>query len=280
MATSVVVKKGQQGSKAWFKDSFVLHKLHSLSGVFPIGFFMIQHLVANSYSLRGEKEFNTVVSAFGYLPFVAVLEWGIVLLPIIFHSIYGFMITAEMRANTGTYMYTRNWLYLLQRISGILAFFYIAIHTYSTWGLKKIYESSGGADAHLQGFRVISYDAMTWRFADNWYVALYILGITMCAFHLGNGLFNFGIRWGITVGAMAQKISAAIWIAAAVALTIIGVWTSINFHQVAGNFEGRGVNIRSVYPTLDELVKHEDAPAAPEVGAKPAPVEGGGAPLQ
>jgi len=278
MATSVITK-GKQGSKAWFKDSFVLHKLHSLSGVFPIGLFMVQHLVANSYSLRGEKEFNTVVSAFGYLPFVAVLEWGIVLLPIIFHSVYGFMITAEMRANGLTYNYGRNWLYLLQRVSGVLAFFYIAFHTWSTWGLKKMYEMSGGEMGHLQGFRVISYDAMTWRFADNWYVAIYVLGIAMSAFHFGNGLFNFGIRWGITVGAMAQKISAAIWTLAAVGLTIVGVWTAINFHQVANNFEGKGVPIRSVYPTLDDLVKREDAPAAPEIGAKPAPAEGGDAPL-
>lgn len=281
--STTVVKEGQPGSKAFFRDSFVLHKLHSLSGVFPVGFFMIQHLVANSYSLRGETEFNTVVKVFGYLPFVAILEWAIVFLPILFHSIYGFFITAEMRSNTGTYQYGRNWLYLMQRISGIIAFFYIAFHTYSTWGLKQMFERSDGHDA---GYASISYVAMMFRFADLWYVLIYLVGIAMSAFHLGNGLFNFGIRWGITVGSMAQKISAALWIGLALVLTLIGTLTAVNFHLKSKNFvpsyAAAGTaptNIRSVYPTLDKLVEAEKdlvrAKANAVPGATPAEGPGG-----
>jgi succinate dehydrogenase / fumarate reductase cytochrome b subunit len=128
MATTVI-EKGQPGSRAKFRDSFVLHKLMSLTGLFPIGFFMIQHLIANSYSLRGRTEFNTVVSVFGYLPFVAILEWAIVFIPLLFHAIYGMFIVAEMQGpggNTAHYGYTRNWLYVLQRWSGVVAFAYIA----------------------------------------------------------------------------------------------------------------------------------------------------------
>jgi succinate dehydrogenase/fumarate reductase cytochrome b subunit (b558 family) len=227
---------------------------------------MIQHLIANSYSLRGEKEFNTVVSAFGYLPFVALMEWGIVFIPILFHSIYGFLITAEMRANTGTYQYGRNWLYLAQRVSGVVAFAYIAYHTYSTWGVKKLFEMNA---SHEAGFRAISYDAMTWRFADSWYVAVYLIGILASTFHLGNGLFNFGIRWGLTVGNAAQRISASLFGLVGAGLFVVGAWTSINFYAKAQNFKGTGQSIRSVYPTLDALVQAEDAPAAPELGAKP-----------
>ena len=277
MATTTI-QKGQPGSRAWFRDSFVLHKLHSLSGVFPIGFFMIQHLLANSYSLRGEREFNTVVSVFGYLPFVAVLEWVLIFLPLLFHSIYGFFITAEMRANVGVYQYGRNWLYWLQRVSGIAAFLYIGFHTYSTWGVKKMYELSGGGAAHEMGFRAISYDAMLWRFAEPWYVAVYVLGIAMSAFHLANGLFNFGIRWGITIGATAQKVSAVLWSGLGVALALIGIATAVNFHVRSRNFENTGASIRARYATLDQLVKAEDAPAAPVPGRKPEPTETGATP--
>ncbi len=268
MATTTV-KKGQPGSRAWFRDSFVLHKLHSLSGVFPIGFFMIQHLLANSYSLRGEKEFNTVVSVFGYLPFVAVMEWVLIFIPLLFHSIYGFFITAEMRANVGVYQYSRNWLYLLQRISGIVAFLYIGYHTYSTWGIKKMYELAGGDRAHEMGFRSISYDAMLWRFEDPLYVAIYVLGISMSAFHLANGLFNFGIRWGITIGATAQKVSGLLWSGVGIALLLIGVGTALNFHIKSKNFENTGRSVRAQYATLDALVNSEDAPASPLPGSKP-----------
>lgn len=278
MATTVI-KEGQPGSRAWFRDSFVLHKLHSLTGLFPIGFFMIQHLVANSYSLRGRTEFNTVVSVFGYLPFVAILEWAIVFLPLLFHSFYGFLITAEMRANVGVYQYGRNWLYWLQRWSGVVAFVYIAYHTYSTWGIKKAFELSA---SHEAGFRAISYDAMMWRFSSPLYTLLYVIGITAAAFHLGNGLFNFGIRWGITIGATAQKISAVLWSGVGFGLAVVGIATSLNFFILAQkNYvdpAGKEYNqpIRLVYSSIDDIVHRlPSAPAAPIPGAKPVDGPGG-----
>ena len=276
MATTTI-KSGQPGSRAWFKDSFVMHKLMSLTGIFPIGFFMIQHLIANSYSLRGEVPFNTVVSAFGYLPFVALMEWGIVFLPLIFHAVYGLFIVAEMQGPTGNlapYNYTRNWLYLLQRYSGIVALVYIAYHTYSTWGIKKIFELQ---QSHEAGFRAISYDAMMWRFANPWYTLAYVVGITAASFHLANGLFNFGIRWGITIGATAQKVAAVLWSGVGVALTIIGVWTSLNFyvlaHKPLEKFGNQTVTQR--FATLDDLVREDGAPANPTPTSKPVDGPGG-----
>ena len=286
MATTVI-EKGQPGSRAHFRDSFVLHKLMSLTGLFPIGFFMIQHLIANSYSLRGRTEFNTVVSVFGYLPFVAVLEWAIVFIPLLFHAIYGLFIVAEMQGpggNTNYYNYGRNWLYVLQRWSGVVAFAYIAFHTWSTWGLKKAFELTA---SHEAGFKAISYDAMMWRFGSPLYTLAYVIGITAAAFHLGNGLFNFGIRWGITIGAAAQKISAFLWSGVGFALAVIGIWTSLNFYALAqrpyvGPFEDvqvaatRNKTIREVYPNFDDLVKQLPiAPAAPVPGAKPVEGPGG-----
>ncbi len=280
MATTVI-KEGQPGSRAWFRDSFVLHKLMSLTGLFPIGFFMIQHLIANSYSLRGRTEFNTVVSVFGYLPFVAILEWAIVFIPLLFHAIYGLFIVAEMQGpggNTAHYGYTRNWLYVLQRWSGVVAFVYIAFHTYSTWGIKKIFEVSA---SHEAGFKAISYDAMMWRFADPLYTLFYVIGITAAAFHLGNGLFNFGIRWGITIGNAAQRISAILWSGVGFALAVIGIWTSLNFFSLAQKpyVDPAGVPygkpIRQVYSDIDDLVKRLPmAPAAPMLESKPVDVPG------
>ncbi len=256
-----------------------MHKLMSLTGIFPIGFFMFQHLIANSYSLRGEVPFNTVVSAFGYLPFVALMEWGIVFIPIIFHAIYGLFIVAEMQSpltagNVAPYNYTRNWLYALQRYSGIVALGYIGWHTYSTWGIKKIFELQ---QSHEAGFRAISYDAMMWRFASPWYTLIYVVGITAASFHLANGLFNFGIRWGITIGAAAQKIAAVLWSGVGVALTIIGVWTSLNFyvlaHKPLEKFGNQTVTER--FATLDDLVREDKAPANPTPTAKPVDGPGG-----
>lgn len=275
MATTVI-KKGQPGSKAIFKDSYLMHKLHSLSGVIPIGAFMVFHLVANSYSLRGETEFNTVVKVIGYLPFVQIVEIVGIFLPILFHAIYGFFIVAEAQGpggNLAHYGYTRNWLYYLQRWSGVAAFAYIVYHVWSTTGHRWYYEAGG---LHEEGFRVIAYEAMAWRFAGIGYLLFYLAGILSAVFHFANGMFNFGIRWGITIGAQAQRISAMLWAVVGVGLALLGCGTAINFHIKGTNYEVKRPdgsvsieNLRVKYPTLEGLVKATDAPAAPVPGAKP-----------
>ena len=204
MATTVI-KEGQPGSKAAFKDSFLMHKLHSLSGVIPIGAFMVFHLVANSYSLRGETEFNTVVKVIGYFPFVQVIEIVGIFLPIIFHAVYGMIILREMQSiggNTVHYGYLRNYLYTLQRWSGVAALAYIGYHVWSTTGHRWYYELGGHAE---DGFRVIAYEAMAWRFAGIGYLLFYMAGILAAVFHFANGMFNFGIRWGITIASAGTE---------------------------------------------------------------------------
>jgi hypothetical protein len=126
---------------------------------------------------------------------------------------------------------------------------------------------------------------MMWRFADPLYTLFYVVGITAAAFHLGNGLFNFGIRWGITIGNTAQRISAILWSGVGFALAVIGIWTSLNFYSLAqkpyvGPYQkpsdATTQTIRQVYPTLELLVDRLPmAPAAPEPGAKPVDGPGG-----
>ncbi len=73
-----------------------------------------------------------MVKVFGYLPFVAVLEIVVIYIPILYHSLYGFFITAYGQPNFGKYPYGRNRMYFLQRISGVIAFFYIGYHVWHT----------------------------------------------------------------------------------------------------------------------------------------------------
>lgn len=252
---TTVVKNGQPGSKAWFKDSFLMHKLHSLTGILPIGLFMIFHLTANSYSLRGEVEFNTTVKVIGYAPFVQLLELAVIAVPILFHAIYGFFIIAEMQGpggNVSHYGYGRNWLYVLQRWSGVIALVYILFHTYDTTIGKYLIEATKGEMGHELGFQSISYKAMAWRLADPIYLGFYLLGIAAASFHLGNGLLNFAIRWGIAIGKDAQKITAAIGWLVGVGLTVLG-WA------IAINFAIKGAPIRAGQPDLQKLIEQEAA---------------------
>ena len=160
MATTAAM---DAGLKSRLHDPYIWHKLHSLSGILPIGLFMVQHLIANSYALRGEGAYNTVVKVFGYLPFVAVLEITVIYLPILYHSIYGFYIAAYGQSNVGAYSYGRNWLYFLQRVSGVIAFFYIGFHIYNTSIMKYIQQ--WGGNPHPE--QAIQYASMIGQMANH-----------------------------------------------------------------------------------------------------------------
>lgn len=252
MATTTI-ERGQPGSKALFKDAFWLHKIHSLTGVIPIGAFMIFHLTANSYALRGEKEFNTTVKVIGYAPFVILLEIVAIAIPILFHAIYGLMIVAEMPGpggNASSYKYGRNWLYVLQRWTGVLALGYILYHVWDTTAQKYLMELTLKDGAHEKGFASITYGAMAWRFTHVWYLAFYLVGVASVAFHLGNGVLNFCIRWGLTIGKEAQRIAAGIGWLIGIGLTVLGWAIAINF-AVKGNQEYRQ------FTSLDQVIDAE-----------------------
>jgi succinate dehydrogenase / fumarate reductase cytochrome b subunit len=252
---SIIVKKGQPGSLALMADSYLMHKLHSLTGIVPIGLFLIFHLTMNSYSLRGEAEFNTVVKAIGYTPLVVFVEWVAIFIPILFHAAYGFVIAMQAQGPGGNlqhYKYGRNALFYLQRVSGIVALAFLVYHVWTTWGVKKAYELAGN---HELGYQAISYAAMTWRFENIGYLLVYVVGVGASAFHLGNGIFSFAIRWGLAIGKEAQKIAGLFGVAIFLGLSGLGVWTALNFHVKARNYYGPAQSIRAQNPTLDGLVK-------------------------
>src|SRR4051812_2218543 len=55
------------------RENFFWHKVHSLTGIVPIGFYMLQHLTLNSFSLAGPEHFNGVISFFGSMPWYILL---------------------------------------------------------------------------------------------------------------------------------------------------------------------------------------------------------------
>ncbi len=203
------------------RDPYLWHKLHSASGIFPIGFFLIQHLIANSYALRGAAAYDTVIKVYGGLPFVAVLEVALIYVPILYHSIYGFFIAFYGQANLGRYGYGRNWMYFLQRVSGVIAFFYIGIHVWNTSIAKYIKLWHG--KPHPES--AISYQAMMGQMHNPWLFGLTALGIIATVFHFTNGLWNFCIRWGITVSAHSQRLNQYICWGLFFVFTLMGLAT-------------------------------------------------------
>lgn len=68
---------------------FYLLRLHSLTGVVPLGGFLLEHLWTNASATAGRTAFNEAVGQLQRLPGLLFLEVFGILLPLTFHAFYG-----------------------------------------------------------------------------------------------------------------------------------------------------------------------------------------------
>lgn len=182
------------------KENFFLHKVHSLTGIVPVGYYMVQHLVLNSFTLAGPDRFDGVIGFFESIPKGAllVLEAGMIWLPLLFHAVYGMFIIGRAQPNSiGTkYGFSQNRMYTFQRWSGVFIFFFLIYHTATTTAYKYF---TGNA-------KVVEYAAWQEKLTSFGYIffVVYMLGVAASSYHLAYGVWNFAIRWGITISDSAQ----------------------------------------------------------------------------
>ncbi|WP_066258011.1 succinate dehydrogenase cytochrome b558 subunit [Neobacillus drentensis] len=195
---------------------FVYRRLHSLLGVIPIGIFVMQHLVVNHYATDGVESFNKAANFMGNLPFRYVLETVIIYLPILFHAIYGLYIAFTAKNNASQYGFFRNWMFLLQRVSGVITLIFITWHVWET----RIAAAFGNE---------VNFQMMQDILSSPFMFAFYVVGIISAIFHFANGLWSFLVSWGITVSPRSQVISTYVTIVIFLALSYVGVTTLLAF---------------------------------------------------
>ena len=110
--------------------SFLWRRLHSVSGVFPIGAFLLEHLLTNFYATRGPEAYNEKVRFLAELPAVVALEALFIWIPLAYHGLYGVWIWWRGEGNVLQYPWAGNRLYTLQRWTGLLALAYIGFHVW------------------------------------------------------------------------------------------------------------------------------------------------------
>lgn len=197
---------------------WILRRLHSISGVVPIGFFLFFHIFENSFVVRGgadlwwkETEFTRTI------PYQVLVEAGLLWIPILYHALYGLVITATSAPNASTYNYLRNHQYTLQRVTGIVAFAFIVFHVLSTRG----YFYATGVET--------TYERMHHFMTNPVILTAYLIGTLSCVYHLTNGIFTFSITWGIAQGPRAQRLVNYACTAIFVVLAVVSVEILISF---------------------------------------------------
>lgn len=214
--------------------TFVLRKLHQLSGIFPLGIFLLEHFYTNSKALTGPQDFNNAVRDLQSIPYILFVEIGGIFIPLLYHAIYGLVITMEARPNNLAYPYARNWFYTIQRITGVILFFFITFHVLNfRFGLVPGLNTMSVAHHIDESFNIV---AREFRMIPIFII--YVIGITSTVWHFANGLWLFLVDWGITIGERAQRLTGYACIAFGVLLLLVGINAAVAFIRPGGLLGG------------------------------------------
>jgi succinate dehydrogenase / fumarate reductase, cytochrome b subunit len=214
--------------------TFVLRKLHQLSGIMPLGIFLLEHFYTNSKALAGAADFNKAVTELQAIPYILFIEIGGIFIPLIYHAVYGLVITMEARPNNLNYPYPRNWFFTIQRITGLILFFFITFHVLNfRFGLIPGLNNISVAHSPGQAFEIV---ANEFRMVPIF--LLYLVGITATVWHLANGIWLFLVDWGITIGERAQRLAGYACIGFGVVLLLVGINAAVAFIRPGGLLGG------------------------------------------
>jgi succinate dehydrogenase / fumarate reductase cytochrome b subunit len=217
--SSTTVSPGVAPLRAGQGHSFLLRRLHSLSGIVPVGLFLIEHFVSNAFATNGPDSYTQQVKLLSGFPFVVMIELFGIWLPILYHSLYGFYIWYRGDVNVGDYPWMGNWMYASQRWTGAIAFAYMVYHT---WYMRF-------SGVHILTHPDAAFGKVQHEFQNPWIVVFYAAGILAASWHFAYGLWLFAAKWGITSGDRARRRFGYVCAVVALLFILVGAATMRSF---------------------------------------------------
>jgi len=220
-SAAVEVRRGVAPLRAGQGSSFLLRRLHSLSGIVPVGAFLVEHFISNAFATNGPQAYGAQVKFLTGLPFTYLLEIFGIYIPLLYHALYGFYIWYRGESNVADYPWIGNRMYTAQRWTGAVAFAYILFHT---WEMRfsgvSLFENPDAAFAKVQH-----------SFQNPWVVAFYVVGVVAASWHFAYGLWLFAAKWGITVGERARRHFGVVCFGIALLFVAVGLYTVRSFFR-------------------------------------------------
>ena len=247
--SGAVAERGSDMPGLSEKNYFLIRRLHSLSGLVPLGVFVVFHLGANSLILvptdpPGEM-FQKGVDGIHWLgPLVYPVEIIGIFIPLAFHTVVGIMIAFSGRMNSQTYRYGGNIRYTLQRVSAFVVLIFIVYHLYHMHWLGKPF---GGANFDPHDAANTAAAAMQ---QAKWIAPVYAIGVLATVFHLANGIWTALITWGITIKPKSQQVAGYFCTALGIVMAIVGLVAVSGFRS----FEVKqGVHAEIAAPAVEHV---------------------------
>jgi len=246
------------------RHQFLIYRLFSLSGLIPVGAFLVVHLLTNASVNAGAGVFQSRVDMIHSLgeSVLPVVEWLFIFLPMLFHATVGFVIIANGLPNVGSYPYVGNVRYTLQRATGMIAFFFIIGHViHLHWMGRPLGGGQFDPHAATSSAALAIHPVLS--------SLLYAIGVLCAVFHLSNGLWTLGITWGIWTSPAAMRRANAVSVAVGVVLAVAGLSSIVRLRDIGGDPQ-KLEQARRVERAMDQEQKRRERLLDGESAAEPA----------
>ncbi len=161
-----------------------IRRAFSLSGVVPLGAFLVVHLAMNARALSGGWAFASTVEALDQVPGLPLVEAVFVFAPLVFHAALGLWLVATRR-QLGPSPYAPS-VRVAMRATGVVVLAFLALHLTSIRFHVPGTRLRGGELATL-----LDAQLSTTSHGVPWPGLVYLLGTTCVALHFACGLWGF-----------------------------------------------------------------------------------------
>ncbi len=205
---------------------FILARFGSLFAILPLGVWTLNHLWNQLAAYRADQDqgaaWQRQVTAHSSNA-TAGLVFAIVLVPLVWHTVWGIIRMARTRPVTLPWF--GNVRYWIQRLSAIGLILFLGAHLWLAWFHPRFI---GGAP---EAFRDIAGEMH--NNAPTLFV--YVLGVLAIAYHLANGVWSFAFGWGINVSKGGMK-----WLERVIMLLFV-IFLLIGWLAVYGMYRGGAI---------------------------------------
>ncbi len=216
--------------------------MFTLSGVVPLGAFLVVHVVANLRALDGDAAFDRAVRAFARVPFLGAVEVLVVFAPLLFHAGFGLWLVVRRAPLRTPSPYPRT-LAIAVRVTGVLAIAFLAMH------LPELrFHDHGARPGSGALLAILDADLSSMSHGLPWRAVAYLVGAGCVCFHFAAGLWA---AFAVTPrGQLPRSRRRSAWWAAAIGATLWILFADVVVYHATGS-------------RLLGGMPHDDAPSTP-----------------
>jgi succinate dehydrogenase / fumarate reductase cytochrome b subunit len=203
-----------------------LRRWHAIVGLFPVGFFLFEHVVLNAKMLRGQAAFDRTAMFIDGVSFWPFVEIAFVLVPLAFHAVLGAWLLVDGKADKES-PYAPSWA-TLNRGAAWVALVFIAYHV---WALR-VPRWTGHVGAGSVHTMLVAHLSSASGGAAGvlvpWTAFFYLAGTAATVLHFAVGGWGYVVRFKKVTTPRGTRVAAGAFGALGVLLFALASTTTIS----------------------------------------------------